>query len=373
MKITIKQAILNEHLNNVIKGISSKNIIPILNCIKFELKQEGLYLISTDNEIVIKSFIPSKDIEEIKELGDIVVPGRLFHEIIKKLNREIINIEELIDSKLSVYTTKSSFTLNCNNSNEFPDLELNNSENPIKISKRVFRNIINQTIFATSTQESRPVLTGINFKFNNNKLECTATDSYRLAKKEIILSNSVDNEYNIIIPTKNLNELIRMFNDDDSDVELHIFNNKVIFKFDSIIMLSRIINGTYPDTSKLIPTEFSLTVKVNLREFYNAIDRASLLTNENEKNTIRFETKDDYVIISSNTPELGYVEETINIEKNNNEDLKIAFSSKYMLDALKSMECEEINLMFNGDIKPIIMKNPNNSDLLQLILPIRTY
>jgi DNA polymerase-3 subunit beta len=119
--------------------------------------------------------------------------------------------------------------------------------------------------------------------------------------------------------------------------------------------------------------EFSLTVKVNLREFYNAIDRASLLTNENEKNTIRFETKDDYVIISSNTPELGYVEETINIEKNNNEDLKIAFSSKYMLDALKSMECEEINLMFNGDIKPIIMKNPNNSDLLQLILPIRTY
>jgi DNA polymerase-3 subunit beta len=164
-----------------------------------------------------------------------------------------------------------------------------------------------------------------------------------------------------------------MFNDDDNDVELHIFDNKIIFKFDSIIMLSRIINGVYPDTSKLIPTEFSLIIKVNLREFYNAIDRASLLTNENEKNTIRFETQDDHVIISSNTPELGYVEVTIAIEKNSNDNLKIAFSSKYMLDALKSMECEEINLMFNGDIKPIIMKNPNNNDLLQLILPIRTY
>ena len=109
----------------------------------------------------------------------------------------------------------------------------------------------------------------------------------------------------------------------------------------------------------------------NLNENVNMNENENV--NENEKNTIRFETKDDYVIISSNTPELGYVEETINIEKNNNEDLKIAFSSKYMLDALKSMECEEINLMFNGDIKPIIMKNPNNSDLLQLILPIRTY
>ena len=187
MKITIKQTILNEHLNNVIKGISSKNIIPILNCIKFDLKEEGLYLISTDNEIVIRSFIPAHDIDEIKELGELVVPGRLFHEIIKKLNREIINIEELIDSKLSIYTSKSSFTLNCNNSNEFPDLELNNSENPIIISKRIFKTIINQTVFATSTQESRPVLTGINFNFKNNHLECTATDSYRLSKKRIIL------------------------------------------------------------------------------------------------------------------------------------------------------------------------------------------
>ena len=357
MKITIKQTILNEHLNNVIKGISSKNIIPILNCIKFELKEEGLYLISTDNEIVIRSFIPANEIDEIKELGDLVVPGRLFHEIIKKLNREIINIEELIDSKLSIYTSKSSFTLNCNNSNEFPDLELNNSENPIVISKRVFKTIINQTIFATSTQESRPVLTGINFNFKNNRLECTATDSYRLAKKEINLNSENNEEFNIIVPTKNLNELIRMFNDEEGDLEIHIFNNKIIFKFDSIVMLSRIINGVYPDTSKLIPTEFSLIVKVNLREFYNAIDRASLLTSESEKNTIRFETKGNEVIISSNTPELGYVEETIEIEKNNNEELKIAFSSKYMLEALKSMECEEINLMFNGDIKPIIIKN----------------
>ena len=341
------------------------------------MDEENLYnvrrVMSTDNEIAIKSFIPAKDIEEIKELGDIVVSGRLFHEIVRKLSGQLINIEELIDSKLSIYTTTSSFTLNCNDSNEFPDLELENSEEPIKIDKKVFKNIINQTIFATSTQESRPVLTGVNFKFYDNKLECTATDSYRLAKKEITLENNLMNKYNIIIPTKNLNELIRMFKEEDEQIELHIFNNKIIFKFDSIEMLSRLINGEYPDTSKLIPQDFSLIIDVNLKDFFNAIDRASLLTSENDKNTIRFETKNDQVIISSNIPEIGYVEETLNIKKNNNEELKIAFSSKYMLDALRAMESEEISLMFNGDVKPIILKNPKNDNLLQLILPIRTY
>ena len=371
MKIRIKQNILMEQLNYVIKGISNKNIIPILNCIKMELNEDGLYLMSTDNEIAIKTFIDKKDIEEIIEKGDLIVSGKLFYEIIRKLNDEFINIEEIVDSKLSIYTSNSSFTLNSINSNEFPDLELSEKENPIIINQKVFKNAINQTIFATSTQESRPVLTGINFNFSTGKMECTATDSYRLARKVIEIVN--DEEYNIIIPTKNLNELIRMFSSEENDVELHIFDNKVIFKFDNIIMLSRIINGTYPDTSKLIPTEFSLTVKINLRKFFNAIDRASLLTSESDKNTIKFETHKNNVVISSNIPEIGYVEENIEIEKDSNEELKIAFSSKYMMDALRSLECEEVNIMFNGDIKPIILKNIDSDDLIQLILPIRTY
>lgn len=371
MKIKIKQNILLEQLNYVIKGISGKNIIPILNCIKLSLTSDGLYLMSTDNEIAIKTYIDKKDIEEIKETGDLIVSGRLFYEIIRKLNDEIINIEELVDSKLSIYTSNSSFTLNSNNSNEFPDLEIEEKDKPILINQKVFKNIINQTVFATSLQESRPVLTGINFKFFSGKLECTATDSYRLAKKVIDIEN--EEEYNLIIPTRNLNELIRMFSNENENVELHIFDNKIIFKFDNIIMLSRIINGAYPDTSKLIPNDFSLIVKINLKDFYNAIDRASLLTNESDKNTIKFETNKNNVVISSNIPEIGYVEENLEIEKNNKEELKIAFSSKYMMDALKSFDCEYINLMFNGDVKPIILKNIESDDLLQLILPIRMY
>ena len=373
MKLEIKQNILLEHLNYVIRGISNKNIIPILNCIKFELDENGLYLMSTDNEIAIKTFIAQNDIETIEKCGTIVVSGRYIYDIVKKLPNEIITIEEVVDNKIFITTTNSSFNLNCNNPEEFPILDLNNHKSPIGISKKVFKNIIKQVSFATSTQESRPVLTGINFKIDQNQLECTGTDSYRLAKTSIEIETSVEEAINIIIPTKNLNELIKMFSDEDGDIELHIFNNKVIFKFNTIIMLSRLINGTYPDTSKLIPTEFVLQMKVNMNQFYNSIDRASLLTNEADKNTIKLESNNNTVIVSSNIPEIGYVEEKLTVFKNNNEEIKIAFSSKYMIDALRALECEEVELLFNGEVKPIIIRNPENKGLIQLILPIRTY
>lgn len=373
MKLIIKQSILLKHLNYVIKGISNKNLIPILNCIKFELTSDGLYLMSTDNEIAIKTFIDKKEIEKIEITGEIVISGKYIYEIVRKLPNDLVNVEEVMDSKIYITTTNSSFTLNCNNSSEFPDLELEDNKTPIYISKRLFKTIINQTAFATSTQESRPVLTGINFKIDGNILECTATDSYRLAKKKIKLSTFLTENINIIVPTKNLSELIRLFDENEENIELHIFNNKIIFKFDSIVMMSRLINGTYPDTSKLIPTEFTMNFKVKLEDLYNSIDRASLLTNEADKNTIKLCTKNDIATISSNIPEIGNVEDRVEIVKENDEDINIAFSSKYMLDALKSFDSEEIQLLFNGEIKPIIIKNPEINDFIQLILPIRTY
>lgn len=372
MKLRIKQNILMEHLNYSIKGISNKNIRPILNCIKFELTDEGLYLVSTDNDITIKTFIESKNIEEIEDLGEVVVSGRYIYDIVRKLPNDIINIESVMDSKIYITTTNSSFYLNCNNVSEFPIIDFEESEEPIKIKSDIFKSSINQTAFASSTQESRPVLTGINFKVENDILECTATDSYRLAKKKIKLDRSINQSINIIVPTKNLIELVRMMNDDEI-VNIHIFNNKIIFKFSSIILMSRLINGNYPDTSKLIPEEFEIKLLTNLNNFYDSIDRASLLTNESDKNTIKLESNNDVLLISSNIPEIGNFEDKLDIKNINKKDIKISFSSKYMMDALKSLDCEEIELLFNSDIKPIIIKNPETDNLIQLILPIRTY
>ena len=178
---------------------------------------------------------------------------------------------------------------------------------------------------------------------------------------------------NIVIPNKNLNELVKLMTEDEENIEMHIFANKVVFKFNEIVMMTRLISGTYPDTSKLIPDTYELTMKVKYDNLYSAIDRASLLTNESDKNTIKFETNNDIAVISSNIPEIGNVEEKITVEKNNDSEIKIAFNSKFMMDAVKSLESEEIELMFNGEIKPIILRNPLSDDLIQLILPIRTY
>ncbi len=371
MKLEIKQATLIEHLNYVIKGISSKNIIPVLNCIKFELNDEGLYLTSTDNEIAIKTFIKADDIENIEKCGKIVVSGRYIYDIIKKLPNTNVKIEEVIDNKIYITTENSEFTLNCNEKDEFPEIDLSDTKTPVYINKKVFKNIIRQTAFATSLQESRPVLTGINFKISGNTLECTATDSYRLARKKVEINSSLENDINIVVPNRNLNELLKLLNEEDNDIEIHIFNNKVIFKFNTIIMMTRLINGTYPDTSKLIPEEFKVKFIVNLNDYLEAIDRASLLTNETDKNTIKLESKNDLAIVSSSIPEIGNVEEKVYIKRESDEDIHIAFSSKYMMDAIKSFECDEIELLFNDEIHPIIIKNKDSDDLIQLILPIK--
>ena len=151
MKIKIKQNVLVENLNYVIRGVSSKNLIPILNCIKFDLKEEGLYLLSTNNEFAIKSFISDKDIEEICELGELVISGRYIYDIVKKLGNEVITIEEVIDSQVLITTTNSSFKLNCNQASEFPNIDLEYAKNPVKLDKITFKTMINQIIFSTST------------------------------------------------------------------------------------------------------------------------------------------------------------------------------------------------------------------------------
>ena len=373
MNLEIKQSILLNNLNYVIKGISTKNIIPILNCIKFELNNNGLYMSSTDNEGAIKTFIPSEDIENINNLGEVVISGRYIYEIIRKLPEGIVKIEEVIDNKVNISTTNSSFDLNCNNVSEFPELNLDDSKNPIHITRSEFKKLVRQTSFAASTQENRPEFTGVNFKINKNILECTTTDSYRLSKKTIELKETLNESINIIVPAKNLIELERMLDDSDNELEIHIFNNKIIFKFDNIIMMSRLINGNYPDTNKLIPESFESVLSINLNEFYQAIDRASLLTSEFDKNTIKLNFENNEINISSTIPEIGHVEEKMIVSSNNNEKFKIAFSSKYMMDALKSFECDTINFNYNGEEKPILITNPENNDLIQLIVPVKTY
>jgi len=372
MKFKIKKEILNENLNNVSKALSNKNIIPILSGIKFELKEEGLYLIATDDDITIQSFIEKENSIEIFELGSIIIPGRYFIDIVRKIPTEEINLET--DGLILNITTKTSqYNLNGMHYNDFPERTLELIKSPIVLSSKIIKNIVNQTSFSVSNQESRPILTGINLLINKDLLECVATDSYRLSKKILKLDNKFTDKINIVIPGKNLIELSKILDEKETNVEIHIFSNNILFKFSNILFQSRLLNGTYPDTSKLIKEEHILKITTNLEELYNVIDRASLLTNEKEKNVVKMDVFENELIISSTSLEIGNIEEKMSIEKDSKENIKIAFSSKYMMEALKSFKSEKIDIYLSGEIKPIILKEQENDSLIQLILPIKTF
>ena len=373
MKFSIKKEVLLHNLNSVGKALSTKNLIPILSGIKFDLDKDGLYLTSTDNDICIKSFIDNKDLISVEKLGSTVILGKYILEIIRKLDNDIINFELLDNIKILISCGKSKFNLNCMDINDYPNLNIEEKKDPIILQKKDFKNLINKTSFAISSQETRPILTGINFKIKDNILECVSTDSYRLAKKSIVLNKKFDEELNVVIPGKNLMELIKILEENDSEIKMNIFNNKVLFSFDNILFQSRVLSGTFPDVDRLIPEKFNLSINANKSELYNVIDRASLLTSEKDKNIIKLEIVKKVATISSNTPEIGKVEESLDIENNNNEDLVISFSSKFMMDAIKTIESVNVVINFNGDLNPIIVKDSEDDTLLQLILPIKTY
>ena len=374
MKLTIKKDLLLENLNKVSKAISTKNLIPILAGIKFELKEEGLTLTASDNDITIQTFIPVNNEEmTIEKEGIIIIQGKYILDIVRKLPDEFINIEVIDDLKILISTANSEFNLNGISQNEYPKINLELKENFVLINNKVFKNIINQTSFATSNDESRQILTGINFKINGNIMECNATDSYRLARKVITLSTASEENYNVVIPSKNVIEFSRILNDNENDIEVHIFNNKILFKYDNIIFQSRLISGSYPNTSNLFPNDSILKVTVDLNDLYNVIDRASILTSDKEKNIVTLETLDNTLYMRSSSAEIGRVEEKMNIEKDNDENIKISFSARYMMEALKSFTGNTVELSFVGEVKPIIIKDKDDEELTQLVLPIRTY
>ena len=371
MKFIIKKNILLDNLVNTSKAISSRNLIPILTGIKFELKDDGLYLSASDSDISIRSFIKKDNITEIISTGSVVLSGKYIVEIIRKLPDKDIEFEVVDGFNTIIQTDGSQFNLNGIDPDEFPNLDLEDTKNPIVINPVVFRNIINQTFFATSLSETRPLLTGINFKISDNILDVIATDSYRLARKQINLDDSYETEFNLVIPGKNLIELSKIVDDDKENIYLHIFNNKVIFKYKDIIFLSRLIDGTYPVTSNIIPSEFKVDIECDYSDLYDMIDRASLLSSDKDKNTIKLELTNKELIISSNSPEIGKVEEKISVK--NKENISISFSSKYMLDAIKSFNADKIHILMNDDNSPIVIKSDSEKNLVQLVLPIKTY
>ena len=327
---------------------------------------------ATDNDITIQTFIDKRDIKSIDEVGCTIIYGKTLLSTVSKLQNTNILVENFENNEVSFKTESGGiYDFPCFNQEDFPNIKLEEVKNPIKLDSQKFKEIINKTSFACSLQESRPFLTGVNIKLIGDIFECVATDSYRLSKVTIKLDEMYSENVNMIIPARNINELVKTI-DKESELEIHVFPNKVLFKFDNIIFQTSLLNGTYPNTDNSIPKEFKHKIKANLKELYSLLDTASSLTQSKDKNIVDMEVTGSELIIRAASTE-GKGKDKIAITNETKNDIKISFSVKYMMEALKVFNKEDIYILLNGEISPIILKEAENDELIELILPMKTY
>ena len=284
---------------------------------------------------------------------------------------DITSIEfELVEhSLLKIRDNLSDFSLNTMKVEDFPNIDFNETGTEVTLKGSDLRDIIDQTCFAASDKETRPILTGVNFKANGKVLECVATDSYRLAKKVINLDENA--AFNVTIPAKTLNEIGKIL-ETEANITLSISSKKIIFNLKNTKISTRLISGVYPDTSKIIPTSFLYSLDSTSHSIVNAIDRASLLSPE-KSNFVKMSLSEDSFVISSKSLEIGSVVERIKNFIYSGDRLDISFTARYVIDAIRAIGSEEITILLNGDMKTFIIKNKNDDSNIQLVQPVRTY
>ena len=369
MHFKIKRLKLLNALSKATRAVSVRSPLPVLTGIKFDLQAHQLILTGSDSDITIQTIIDEDDDLVILKEGAVVLNSRYIFDIVRKINSDDIEIE-IIDGLLTrIKGSQIEYSLNGTDAIEYPRIDLSKTGTHFMMNALVLKDIIGETKFAASDKETRPILTGINFKAHDHVLEVVATDSYRLAKK--IISIDEDVTFNITIPKLSLDEISKIIEKDEL-IELYVSERKVLFVFDKNIIQTRLIDGSYPDTTRLIPLEFDYELDINRSDLLNAIDRVSLLLNE-QNNIVKLDMSNEQVILSSYQQEIGSVEENLSTSFYKGEPLTISFSSKYANDAIKSFSGEKVKISFTGEMKPFIIKDFDSDELLQLVLPVRTY
>jgi len=374
MIFNIDRDVLLNHLLTVQKGLPSKTPLPILYAVKFEVNEDHVILTTSNTDVAIQVLIDDQSIS-IKETGKVAIPGRYLIEIMRKITSQRVEFALIEDRLIVIKADRSEFKLRLMDVEDYPEVDFLDLDNPITLDAQLFKNIIKETNFATAQSEKRPILTGVNFKYRDNHLYCVATDSYRLSQKNVKLRTH-SKEFDIVIPNKSLDELSKILDTSNDDVELYINPNKVLFKMNNTLFQTRLLEGTYPDTMRIIPTEFPVSIPFNKEELLQAVERVSLLSprdRETNYNIIKMTLREDHIVeMSSTNTEVGdALEEIIPSSDVIGPMIKIAFSSRYLVDALKAFSSNEVTIQFAGEVKPFVIKGNLDQDLLHLILPVR--
>lgn len=381
MKFSIKRQKLLASIQEVSNAISPRAaVIPILTGMKLNMNNDTLTLTGSNSDITIESTIKSKDGDEevITDIsnGSIVLPVPHFPDIIKKLPGEIVHIEVKDNYQTIIRSEKSVFELHGQSSEEYPRIYVEKDNPHFSIPAKDLKKLIRQTVFAVSTMETRPILTGVHVSFHDGNVRFTSTDTHRLARSEanVDLLDKQTADLSIVIPGQSLLELSKIINNVEETIYISIMKNQVVFYTDHLLFISRLLSGTYPDTDRLIPTNVKSTLRMKTKEFIRTLDRAALLASEEQNHVVRFEALGKpFIEISSNSPEIGRVNEQMEIISHEGEEVNISFSSKYLLEALRTFDSEEVNISFTGPMHPFMVTNPENEKILHLILPVRTF
>ncbi|WP_100400503.1 DNA polymerase III subunit beta [Bacillus sp. FJAT-44742] len=366
-----------QHVN---KAVSSRTTIPILTGIKISASQTGVTLTGSDSDISIEAFIPSEEDEkrnvEVKNEGSIVLQAKFFADIVKKLPGNEIEVSVQDQFATTLRSGSVVFNLNGLDPEEYPRLPQLEEDQTFSLPQSLLKDMIRQTVFAVSSQETRPVLTGVNLEIEDQILSCTATDSHRLALRTAPVETNMEELEisNVVIPGKSLNELSKIIEDSEDYIDIVVTESQVLFKLKNLLFFSRLLDGKYPVTKNMIPSQSKTRMEIHTKELLNSLERALLLSREAKNNVINLKTLDQSTIeVSSVSAEVGKVTEKITTEKLEGEELRISFNGKNIMDALKVIDSEVIDIMFTGAMSPFVIRPTDHNQMLHLFSPVRTY
>ncbi len=374
MNFTIDREVLLENLITVSRALPVKTAMPILTGVKIEAKKDSLILTANNTDLSIQVII-NDDSLSIEETGYIVYEGKQLLDIVRAQNAKQINMTMIDDKLVLLKAERFKSDLILFESDNYPNIEFIPQDKALTLDAKIMKQLIKETAYAAASSEKRPILTGVNFKYSKGQLTAIATDSFRLSRKYVFTEN-IGADFDLVIPQKTLDELLKTIETFNDDLLIYFTQNKILFKFKNTLFQSRLLEGAYPDTSRLIPESFPINLKFNKEELIGAIERVGVLSpkdKENNYNVVRLFNTDTQVceILTKNNEKGAASEQVVQLEAGEFIPFKIAFSSKYILDALRSFTSNEIILCFTGEVKPFIIQGESDLNLTHLVLPIR--
>ncbi|AND80239.1 DNA polymerase III subunit beta [Streptococcus pantholopis] len=375
INFSINKTLFLQALNATKRAIASKNAIPILSTVKIEVNAHDITLTGSNGQISIENTIPVSDENAgllITSPGAVLLEANFFINIISSLPDLTLEFREIDHHQVVLTSGKSEITLKGKDVEQYPRLQEIATDNPLVLETKLLKSIISETAFAASLQESRPILTGVHITLNNKVFKAVATDSHRMSQRQVTLDNAAS-DFDVVIPSKSLREFAGVFTDDIETVEVFFSASQMLFRSEHISFYTRLLEGNYPDTDRLLVKTFETEVIFNTADLRSAMERAHLISNATQNGTVKLEIVDNSVSAHVNSPEVGKVNEELDTVSQSGSDLTISFNPTYLIEALKALKSEEVLIRFISPVRPFTLTpTDNKEDFVQLITPVRT-